>query len=221
MERPWVPADGADMASVYAGTATYYTRLVKRFGATPLGVDWSCLPTQELRFVQLLKLCDFAVPFSLNDLGCGYGSLVAYLERRHSDCTIDYLGVDLSHAMLKRARQLWRDRANVRFTLDHANPRTADYSIASGIFNVQLDRSRDEWEAFVAKTLTHLHQTSARGFAVNFMTAPTGCRVRKGLYTTEPSRWAQFLVARFGAKIRVVKRYGLREFTLIVRPGPS
>jgi hypothetical protein len=28
-----------------------------------------------MRFVQLLKLRDFMSPFSLNDLGCGYGAL--------------------------------------------------------------------------------------------------------------------------------------------------
>lgn len=100
-------ADPADLAPVHAGIAAYYSAKVAKYGATPLGVDWSCVPTQELRFVQLLKLCDFGSPFSFNDLGCGYGALIAYLDRRHAECAVDYLGIDLSEAMLRRARRLY------------------------------------------------------------------------------------------------------------------
>jgi hypothetical protein len=49
-------------------------RKIRKFGATPLGVDWTCVSTQQLPFVQLLKLCDTS-PASLNDLGCGYGAI--------------------------------------------------------------------------------------------------------------------------------------------------
>jgi SAM-dependent methyltransferase len=164
----------------------------------------------------LLKLCDFAAPFSLNDVGCGYGALLAYLDRRHHDCAIDYMGVDLSAAMIRRARRLWRARA--RLATGHTSPRIADYSIASGIFNVQLHQPLAAWEAFIGETLRQLHRTSARGFAVNFMRAPrAGQPVRQGLYATEPKRWAQYCAAQFGVATKVIDGYGLGEFTLLVR----
>jgi SAM-dependent methyltransferase len=211
-------SDGTDLAAVHAGIAGYYTGKIAKFGATPLGVDWTCVPTQELRFVQLLKLCDFTSPLSLNDLGCGYGALLSYLDWRHAGCTIDYLGVDLSQGMLRRARRLWRNRPNVSFVHGHASPRLADYSIASGIFNVQTSQPRDVWERFIAATLDQLHQTSRRGFSVNFMRAPTaGTPDREGVYSTEPERWAQHCAAQFAAPTKVIDGYGLREFTLIVR----
>jgi SAM-dependent methyltransferase len=206
------------LAAVHAGIANYYTGKVRRFGATPLGVDWTCVPTQELRFVQLLKLCDFTTALSLNDLGCGYGALLAYLDRRHAGCVIDYLGVDLSQAMLRRARRLWSSRPDVTFVHGHFSPRLADYSVASGIFNVQLDQPRGVWERFVAATLDQLHRTSRRGFAVNFMCAPAGgTPERQGVYSTAPARWASHCEAQFGATTDVIEGYGLREFTLIVR----
>jgi SAM-dependent methyltransferase len=211
-------SDGADLAAVHAGIAEYYSGKIRKFGATPLGVDWTCVPTQQLRFVQLLKLCDFTSPFSLNDLGCGYGALLSYLDWRHADCAIDYLGVDLSQAMLARARRLWRDRSNVSFVRAHASPRLADYSVASGIFNVQLDQPRQLWERFVAATLDQLHRTSRRGFSVNFMSAPPGGTPdRQGVYSTVPERWASYCAAQFAAATEVIDGYGLREFTLIVR----
>jgi hypothetical protein len=211
-------SDGTDLASVHAGIADYYTGKVKKFGATPLGVDWTCVPTQEMRFVQLLKLCDFTAAFSLNDLGCGYGALVSYLDWRHPGCTIDYLGVNLSQAMLRRARRLWRDRSNASFAHGHASPRLADYSVASGIFNVQLDQPRDVWERFIAATLDQLHRTSRHGFSVNFIKAPAaGIPGRYGVYSTLPTCWARQCAAQFGATTEVVDGYGLQEFTLIVR----
>lgn len=211
-------SDGTDLAAVHAGIADYYTGKIRKFGATPLGVDWTCVPTQQLRFVQLLKLCDFTSPFSLNDLGCGYGALLSYLDWRHAGCPIDYLGVDLSQAMLTRARRLWRERANVSFVRGHNSPRLADYSVASGIFNVQLGQPREVWERFIAATLDQLHRTSRRGFSVNFMRAPgSGKPDRQGVYSTVPERWARYSTDQFGAATEVIDGYGLREFTLIVR----
>ena len=211
-------SEQSGLADVHAAINKYYTAKVRKFGATPYGVDWTCLPTQEMRFVQLLKLCDFAAPFSLNDVGCGYGALVSYLDARHADCAIDYLGLDLSPDMLRQARRLWRDRPNVTFAQGATSPRQADYSLASGIFNVQQDQPREIWEMFVATTLHHLQRTSRRGFAVNFMRAPgPGRKERAGLYSTEPERWASYCRGTFGAATQMIENYGLREFTLIAR----
>ena len=71
-------------------------------------VDWTCVATQEMRFVQLLKLCDFGLPFTINDLGCGYGALASFLDWWHGASGVDYLGIDLSREMVRRARQQWR-----------------------------------------------------------------------------------------------------------------
>ena len=210
------PGDG-ELTGIYTGIAAYYSAKIARFGATPSGVDWTCQATQEMRFVQLLKLCDFTSPFSLNDLGCGYGALIAYLDRRHDDCAVDYLGIDVSEAMVRRARRLWRDRGNAAFALGHASPRMADYAVASGIFNVAQDQPRHDWERFVAASLDDLHGTTRRGFAVNFMKRPAGATARHGLYTTETALWARYCAARFNATAEVRDGYGLMEFTLIVR----
>ena len=38
--------------------SAYYSGTLQRFGATSLGVDWPNRLNQELRLVQLLKVCD-------------------------------------------------------------------------------------------------------------------------------------------------------------------
>jgi len=205
-------------ADLLAGVEAYYTQRIRRHGATPLGVDWSCSVTQELRFAQLLNICDFSAPFTLNDLGCGYGALVAYLAKCHPGSRVSYLGVDLSPTMIRHARQLWRRRPLCRFTVGNSIDRKVDYSVASGIFNVKLAQPTEHWESFIAETLIGMHSCSTRGFAVNFL-APqdSGQPARRGLYRTPPAPWIRYCEQRLRCSVELVGAYGLREFTLLVR----
>lgn len=209
---------GHALAGLHSVIGQYYTQKVQAYGPTPLGVDWPCQPTQELRFVQLLRLCDFSAPFSLNDVGCGYGALLAFLARRHRRKEVDYLGLDLSAAMITEARQLWRKRGNTEFAVASASPRVADYSVASGIFNVKLDHPDALWTQFIEATLAAMQATSRRGFAVNFL-APLAdsAGAAPELYRVSPSVWAGYCEREFGARVEVLDNYGMREYTLLVR----
>lgn len=205
-------------AGLYQDIERYYTRKILTHGPTPAGVDWPCMPTQELRFVQLLKLCDTSAPFSLNDLGCGYGALLALLARRYRGCRIDYLGVDLSAAMIDQARQLWAGRARTQFSVGSQPARQADYTLASGIFNVKLAQPRRQWARFVRATLGQMRMASRRGFAVNFLAPPPrGSPDVPELYRVAPGVWRRHCEQAFGAQVTVLKDYGMREYTLLVR----
>lgn len=206
---------------VYSDVEAYYGARIAKHGATPLGVDWSCEATQNLRFVQLLKVCDFSAPFALNDVGCGYGALCAFLIMRHSESRIDYLGVDLSRAMISRARRRF-SRPDRRFAVGKASPRVADYSVASGIMNVNVGYSRAVWEDFVAAMLRDMRLTSRRGFSVNFMTEMARTEtpadpLAVSLYRTRPERWVRYCEQYLGCAVEIIENYGMREFTLLVR----
>jgi SAM-dependent methyltransferase len=210
-------ATPASLASVHARIEGYYGDKLARHGATPRGVDWTCAPTQELRFVQLLKLCDLSRPFSLNDVGCGYGALIGFVARRHPQADVDYLGVDLSAAMIRRARRRHRGMVGQRFVVGSDIPRTAVYAVASGVMNVMLDHPRALWEEFVAATLRGMHGSVRLGFAVNFMAEKPDGGGPAELYRTDPLRWTSFCQQVLGCTTEVVVGYGMREFTLLVR----
>ena len=202
--------------------AQYYSKKVLTYGATPLGVDWSCVPTQEMRFVQLLKICEFDGPVTLNDIGCGYGALLAFIGKRHRRKTIDYLGVDLSAEMIKQARKRWQRRwgecALTMFQVGCSSFRPADYAVASGVFNVKLNQPTDLWEQMIAQTLSEMHATSQRGFAVNFLAPmPDGARHIPELYRVPPGVWSCYCQQTLGAEVELIDGYGLREYTLLVR----
>ncbi len=219
--------DGKLLGAISSDVDAYYTARVARHGATPLGVDWSCQATQALRFVQLLRLCDFTESFSLNDVGCGYGALVPFLAARHPGCEVDYLGIDLSRAMISRARRRFAG-PRCRFIAGAKSKRIADYSVASGIMNVNVGYSRPAWETFIESMLRQMHATSRRGFAVNFMIVspeqdmdePTGVT---RLYRTMPEPWMRFCESELQCSVELIGNYGMKEFTLLVRrnAGPA
>jgi SAM-dependent methyltransferase len=196
----------------------YYSGTLQRHGPTPLGVDWPNVVSQYLRFVQLLKLCRFGRPFSLNDFGCGYGALLEFLAMRHADAAVTYRGIDISPAMVAAARTRWAGNTLAEFTVGSQCAAVADYSLASGTLNVKLGHAVAEWEAYVEAILTDLAANSRIGFAVNFMLPRNEATAEPGLYRTTPERWTPFC-ERFG-RAELITGYGLREFTLVVRKKP-
>lgn len=224
------PADAPRLTSgldeLLGQVEQYYSKKILTYGPTPLGVDWSCVPTQEMRFVQLLKVCVFDgtqdAAIRLNDIGCGYGALLAFLGKRHRKKTIDYLGVDLSPAMIAQAQKRWKKRALTSFEVASSGFRVADYAVASGIFNVKLTQSIALWEQMIAQTLDEMHATSQRAFAVNFLAPmPDGATHIPELYCAPPEVWRSYCRQTLGAQVEVVTGYGLREYTLLVRKESS
>jgi hypothetical protein len=59
------------------------------------------------------------------------------------------------------------------------------------------------------------------GFAVNFMTPSAFNENPEGLYCTTPTPWIRFCENQLRSSAQVLADYGLREFTLLVRPRES
>lgn len=208
----------AELSTVHADIEAYYSRKVVRYGATPLGVDWSCVPTQELRFVQLLKLFDTKVACSVNDTGCGYGALLTIMSARFKRLSIDYWGVDLSLAMIDEAKRLSGKRKLAQFSVGSHSPRLADYCVASGIFNVRLQQADSVWTEFIKATLADMHSNSRIGFAVNFLAPlPNAMDTRPELYRAPASFWQSYCEQNLNAQVTLIEGYGVREYTLLVR----
>jgi hypothetical protein len=144
--------------------------------------------------------------------------MLAFLGKRYRRKTINYLGVDLSPAMIAEARQLWCKRRDTEFLVANTSPRMADYSVASGIFNVKLNQPRALWTRFIEKTLTAMHATSRHGFAVNFL-APLaeGTDGQLELYRAPSALWARYCEQAIDATVEVLENYGMREYTLLMR----
>jgi cyclopropane fatty-acyl-phospholipid synthase-like methyltransferase len=202
--------------SLLVDVADYYTRKLVEHGETPRGVDWNSEDGQQLRFAQLLKLLDGAEGFSLLDLGCGYGALVEALQARFAH--FDYLGLDVSAEMVEAARRRFASAGHLRFEVGTRVSAPLDFAVASGIFNVRMQRTPHEWRDYVNDTLDALHAMSLRGFAFNCLTSYSDAdRQRDDLHYADPCELFHRCKTRYGRNVALLHDYGLYEFTIIVR----
>lgn len=205
-------------ADILATVADYYSAKLAEHGQTARGVDWNGEESQMLRFEQLCKIIDQSGDFSINDLGCGYGALYDVLCSRHQNCT--YNGYDVSGDMIRAATERYSGNRNASFAVAAEPLLTADYGIASGIFNVRLKRSDGQWRDYMQVTLDSLDRTSMRGFAFNCLTSYSDTdKMRDYLYYADPCALFDLCKRRYSRHVALLHDYGLYEFTILVRKG--
>ena len=196
----------------------YYTDKIKKYGATPKGVDWKDETGQFIRFKQLSKIFDMNEPFSVADIGCGYGKFVEFLDKNFSNYT--YFGYDLSSEMVSKALELYSHKQNVFFrhisSLEEIDQ--AGYVVASGIFNVKIHYSEAEWLFYIFTTLELMNKKSIKGFAFNMLTKYSDREYMKEyLYYADPLFIFDYCKRNFSKKVALIHDYELYEFTILVR----
>lgn len=194
----------------------YYTSKLEMYGETPQGVDWNGEASQTLRFEQLCKIVSTTNQFSINDLGCGYGALYDFLG--HEFENFSYSGVDVSDSMINAAQQRYKDKNQACFFASSEPDQVADYGVASGIFNVRLNRTDEEWRTYLEATLDVLDRTSSKGFAFNCLTSYSDTdKMRDYLYYADPCVLFDFCKRKYSRNVSLLHDYGLYEFTILVR----
>lgn len=196
--------------------ADYYDEKLKKYGGTPKGVDWNNAESQLLRFEQLSKIIMPAESFSINDIGCGYGAYYDYLKTQYSN--FFYTGIDISGDMIKCATSRHAQDKSAQFMLSYQPQRIADYSIASGIFNIRLENSPKQWLAYIENTLNILNNTSHLGFAFNCLTSYSDKdKMQDYLYYADPLVLFDFCKKHYSRNVALLHDYDLYEFTILVR----
>ena len=205
-----------DDTKIRGDVESYYSDKIEVHGPTAQGVDWNSPDSQRLRFVQLLKLVDRNQPFTINDYGCGYGALADYL--RSEGYAFQYLGFDISRKMIAKANELHAAMQGVIFVGKERDLREADYTVASGIFNVKLKAATEAWEGYMLRTLERISSLSKRGFAFNVLTKYSDAEFqRPDLYYADPLFLFDHCKTKFSRFVSLLHDYPLYEFTILVR----
>lgn len=195
--------------------SNYYSGKLAQHGETALGVDWNGEKSQFNRFEQLSRIIRFE-NFSINDIGCGYGAFIDYLDKYHP--FFSYEGCDISDAMVKAGRARYAHREQIHFINGFKPSRIADYSIASGIFNAHQNINPKEWQNYIETTVDMLHETSGEGFAFNCLTTYSDKeKLRTDLYYSDPCFWFDRCKNRYSRQVTLLHDYDLFEFTILVR----
>ena len=202
--------------SILAETARYYSAKIIEHGDSPKGVDWNSIDSQYTRFGELSRVIDLAADFSVNDLGCGYGALLDYFLDHKVNCR--YQGYDISGEMISAASTRHKSVPGASFTIAAAPTETADYGIASGIFNVKQYRTDEEWKVHLVETLDKMAATSRQGFAFNCLTSYSDPpKMREDLFYADPCWLFDLCKRKYSRNVALLHDYGLYEFTILVR----
>lgn len=197
----------------------YYSSRVKTFGANYKGLDWNSQESQEIRFSQLLKICEHDSEFTVLDFGCGYGYMGEYMEKKGFKFS-KYIGFDISQAMIHEAIMKYSHHEKFKFFNQISNLTKSDYCIASGIFNVKMDYNENEWEEYVLDTLSKFNQYSSKGFSFNILTSYSDINLKKDyLYYADPCFYFDYCKRHYSKNVSLLHDYGLYEFTILVRKG--
>lgn len=208
-----------DFEAVRDEVSRYYTGKLKEHGVTSKGVDWRDEGSHVLRHQQFLYLLGDDRSASVADLGCGFGHFLGFL-RAHGCCG-QYTGYDIAEPMLQAARQLHGENENIRWRMAAAPDDIADYTIASGVFNVRRHFDDASWEAYIFEIIDAMAAASRRGFAFNVLSLHSDASHRRpDLYYADPGRFLNLCAAKYGRRLALLQDSGLYEFTLIVRKGP-
>jgi SAM-dependent methyltransferase len=196
----------------------YFTEKLDIYGATPKGVDYNSPEAQEVRFEQLVKLIDPSQKFTIIDYGSGYGALFDFLQRKGWD--FEYYGIDLIEKMVLAGRETHKDFPHAHFTTDEKEVPAADYLLASGIFNVKMDSSNDDWQEFVFQTLRKMDALCSKGFSFNLLTKYSDAdrmAQRPDLFFGDPLLFFDFCKRNFSRNVALLHDYGIYDFAILVR----
>jgi SAM-dependent methyltransferase len=204
------------MKSIYKNIDNYYSTKIKTHGPTPKGVDWNGEKSQYIRFQQLSKII-LENKFSINDIGCGYGEYLQFLKENFNN--FQYKGYDLSKEMINNAQKIYAGSQSDFIYLDNLeNIIEADYSIASGIFNVRMHFDDSDWLNYILDTLNKINNKSKKGFSFNILTKYSDKEfLNKKLFYADPLFLFDYCKKNFASNVALLHDYQLYEFTILVR----
>lgn len=198
----------------------YFGEKLDAFGATPQGADWNSDEAQNIRFQQLLRLCDSTSEFTILDYGCGYGALINFLNS--NDYKFKYIGFDILPEMIAAAHKKNGHHSNCAFTSQESELDIVDYVVESGIFNIRLDFHHKDWTEYVIQTLHKMDVLSRRGFAFNLLTSYSEPEYMKPqLYYADPCYYFDYCKRNFSRNVALYHDYNLYDFTILVRKSEN
>ena len=200
---------------ILKGVASYYTDKILENGRTPQGVDWNSEESQHLRF-EVLSTLIHEEPFSILDYGCGFGSMLTYYKKKYSQ--FNFIGFDISEEMIKNAKELFKDERNAQWVTELDQVSQVDYVIASGIFNVKMNNSDQNWLDYILDTLAKFDEKSRKGFAFNMLTKYSDIEYMKDyLHYADPLFIFDQCKKKHSKWVALKHDYPLYEFSIIVR----
>ena len=194
----------------------YDTRL-RRFGPRARAVFWKNELFQSIRYdllSQILSQNKLDAIESIHDFGCGYGAFFTYLKNHDSLKNTKFYGTDISKDMLKSIRHNFNDERIKLFCSSKALV-TADYTFASGTYNMKLNESNKNWKNYVETSLLQLWSKTRKGLAFNMLRDNTETQYN-GLYYINGEELLSFCKKHLSNETSLQTHKTLPDWTFLV-----
>lgn len=189
----------------------YYETAVKKHGDSLSALGWKSHYSQFARFEALFSQWHLAPGDAVLDVGCGFGDLVDFLSE--NAIPVNYLGIDLSPAMIAQAK---KNHPGFQFEVGDLFgniPYSADYVVASGAFSLH---TRDPY-FYLESAVNKMVAMAQKGVALNMLSSqtPTQDRGDEYFFYFEPSKVVE-IATRYSARWTLLHHYLPNDFTLIL-----
>ena len=203
----------------FQGIVRAYDRLLDSGADDARAVGWRNAESQMAKFAQIaLVFAGEAGPFTVYDVGCGLGNLYDFLRRTYP--LSQYAGCDIHPRMIERARLKHPGiEIEQRDVLRSPPPAKYDYVVASGTFNLRLNHSKSQWQAYVRKMLQTFFSLSRRGISAGFLSSFAAQKERSE-YHADPSELLRFAQRRLSPLAEVRHSASPGSFALLVYHSP-
>lgn len=186
-------------------------------GSTHEAVLWANEADQHKRFDALLSplLADMGTHrVHVNDLGCGYGAFFTYLANHPTLPCERFYGYDICPAFIDAAKRSISD-PRAQFYQSHQALFEADYSFASGTFNLMGPQPENDWRALVKDSLRLLFKSTKTAMSFNLLDKNLEHK-EEWLFYADPDEFHHFCRADLSAQTRLSPNPDLKGFTLCV-----
>lgn len=170
----------------------FFSHLFKKHGFSPKTLHWISKDTQDIRYLELLKIftmCDISMQTKILDFGCGLGHLYKFLKDNNciSEWRIDYTGVELNQKLIDEAKKQFPE-AIFKIKDDSIYSDNFDFIFCSGIFNLKFSDDFDIGSYYKTE-LQKLFNIANLGIAVNFQSVNGIKLIQKSKLKNELARF--------------------------------
>ena len=186
-----------------------YTGRYNEFGVSPETLGWGKNGKQAIRFTVLSEYA-LSENASVLDVGCGFGDLYKFMKDAGWDS--NYHGIDIVPVLLDEAKKLYPEIKLENKDISKDFVESADYVIASGIFNAAL--SEEPNEDHIERSVSKMFEVCNKAVCVDFMSTYVDFQ-KEGSWHTSPE-WAFSMAKKLSKRVILRNDYMPFEFSLII-----
>ncbi len=196
---------------------SHYKKVFSEYGHTAQGANWKNIDGQHLRFKVIVDLIgkQNIKNTILGDIGCGSGAFLDFCLKEDLKLK-SYIGYDILDEPIESIKNnIQFDCFDKELIVSDVPTKKSDYLIASGLFNVKLEKDTHIWKKYIFSLLNSMYEKSNIGICFNLFTDVVDWQ-SDDLFYGALEEFSDHFQKYSPKNIVAAKDYGLFEWTLFI-----